>query len=65
MVLKKFFKIIAIILAILTGLIILTLSGYIIYLSATYYRIEDNLSLTIDFNKTKLLELNKNYKKVW
>ena len=62
MVLKKFFKIIAIILAILTGLIILTLSGYVIYLSATYYRIEDNLSLTIDFNKTKLLELNKNYK---
>ena len=41
---KKIFKIVGIIL----GIIILALIGYIIYLFASYHRIEDNLPLEVE-----------------
>ena len=59
---KKTFKIIAIVLACIIGLIVLTLGGYVIYLSATYYRIEDNLNLEISNNNENSISLNTEYK---
>ena len=41
---KKIFKIVGIIL----GIIILALIGYIIYLFASYHRLEDNLPLEVE-----------------
>lgn len=58
---KKTFKIIAIVLACLIGLIVLTVGGYVIYLSATYYRIEDNLELDIQNNNAIQITLNTEY----
>ena len=58
---KKTFKIIAIVLACLIGLIVLTLGGYVIYLSATYYRIEDNINLEINNNNNNLVKLDTEY----
>ena len=46
----------------IVGLIVLTLSGYIIYLSATYYRIEDNISLEINNNLENKISFNTDYK---
>ncbi len=60
--LKKTLKIIAITMASIVGLIVLTLSGYIIYLSATYYRIEDNYNLEINNNNENNVSINTEYK---
>ena len=47
---KKIFKIVGIIL----GIIILALIGYIIYLFASYHRIEDNLPLEVESHAADL-----------
>ena len=54
---KKIFKIVGIIL----GIIILALIGYIIYLFASYHRIEDNLPLEVNpMRQTRNLQQKKN-----
>lgn len=55
---KKIFKgLFALVIVIL--LVVLT---YVIYMFATYYRIEDNQQLTIKQNSTKQMELDKEYR---
>ena len=59
---KKVFKITAIVLASLIGLLILVVAGYVIYVAAQYYRIEDNLTLEINNNQTNVVQTNTSYK---
>ena len=58
---KRIFKITLWTLLGLLATLILILGGYVIYLSAQYYRIEDNKTLVISNPQTSLVELNKNY----
>ena len=62
MVWKKTLKITGITLASLIGLVVLILVGYVIYLSCTYYRIEDNQLIEVTNNKTTQISLNEEYK---
>ena len=48
---KKIIKIIAIVLVAIFALILLVVLGYVIYVAAQYYRIEDNQALTTSKNK--------------
>lgn len=59
--LKKTLKIICFTLLSLVGLILLILVGYVIYLSATYYRIDDNQVLDVTNNQTAQISLNDDY----
>lgn len=59
---KKIFKITAIVIASLIGLLILTVLGYVIYISCQYYRIEDNLKLEVSNNQSNSVQLNQSYK---
>lgn len=47
---KKAIKITAIVLACIIGLAILIVAGYVIYVAAQYYRIEDNIALEVSGN---------------
>ncbi len=58
---KRVVKITAITLAALFGLLVLIVLGYVIYVAAQYYRIEDNASLTIDGTAETQLETGRNY----
>lgn len=58
---KKITKITALVLASILILIILLLGGYLIYISAQYYRIEDNLNLTINNNNSNTINLQTQY----
>ena len=43
------------------GLIVLVLVGYVIYLSCTFYRIEDNQTLEVTNNQTSQVQLGEEY----
>ncbi len=58
---KKVVKITAITLAALFGLLILIVLGYVIYVAAQYYRIEDNAPLTIDGTAETPVETGRDY----
>ncbi len=57
---KTFFKAFGLSIAVLLGVIILTLGSYVLYVSFQYYRIEDNKNLDIDSNQTKTVKTNEN-----
>lgn len=57
---KKAIKVIAISLAVLLLAIILIVGGYVIYISAQYYRIEDNQTIEIVNNNSDKVSLNSN-----
>jgi len=56
---KKALKITAISLAILLGIIILIVAGYVIYISAQYYRIEDFQTIEINNNQSSKVALGE------
>lgn len=60
-IMKKTFKITAITLASIIGLVILLVLGYVIYLSIQYYRIEDNLNLEISNNRNEIVSTATDY----
>ena len=57
----KAVKTVSKIIIILIILVALVVAGYVIYLSKTYYRIEDNQTLEIENNSSKILETNTQY----
>lgn len=57
---KKIFKITAIVLACLIALMVLTVGGYVLYIIASYYRIDDNLELTVTGDGEEV-QLGKDY----
>lgn len=59
---KKIFKITAISLLCLLGTILLILGGYVAYISIQYYRIEDNLELSISNNQNQFVQVGTSYK---
>ncbi len=58
---KKALKITAIVLACLIGAFILIVVGYVIYVAAQYYRIGDNLSLTVSNPQSACVEAGGEY----
>lgn len=58
---KKIVKIVAIALAALIGALILVVLGYVIYVAAQYYRIEDNQTLTVNNQAEAKLSAGKEY----
>lgn len=58
---KKAVKITAIVLASLIGLIILIVAGYVIYVAAQYYRIEDETTLEVDGEAGAKVARGKDY----
>ncbi len=58
---KKIVKITAITLAVLLGLLILIVAGYVIYVAAQYYRIEDNAALTVNGTAETRVETGRDY----
>ena len=58
---KKAIKITAITLASLIGLILLIVIGYVIYVAAQYYRIEDNLTLEVRNGQEEKISLDGEY----
>ena len=56
------FKIVGIVMASILGLGILLVLGYVIYVSCQYYRIKDNLALTINNNQEEVLQTGISYK---
>lgn len=58
---KKIIKIIAISLAAVFALILLVVLGYVIYVAAQYYRIEDNQALTTSKNKEQMVAVGQEY----
>lgn len=58
---KRAVKITAITLAALIGALILLVAGYVIYVAAQYYRIEDNLSLEVKNGQEEKVVLGNEY----
>lgn len=58
---KKVIKIICVSLACVLGAAILAAAGYVIYVAATYYRIEDNLTLEVQGKSDKKLNTGSDY----
>lgn len=58
---KKIVRVTAITLAVLLGLIILIVVGYVIYVAAQYYRIEDNAALEVNGTAQTQIETGKDY----
>lgn len=58
---KRAVKITAITLAVLIGVLILLVAGYVIYVAAQYYRIEDNLSLEVKNGQEEKVVLGNEY----
>ena len=59
---KKIIKITAIVLAALIGLAILIVAGYVIYVAAQYYRIDDNIDLEVSGSaEHEKVAMNKEY----
>ena len=57
----KIFKRVLLVLAILIGIIVLVVGAYVIYMQASYYRIEDNLEIEISNNQEELVNKNQEY----
>ena len=57
----KIFKRVLLVLAILIGIFVLALGIYVIYMQATYYRIEDDLEIEIENNQEDLVKKNQEY----
>ena len=58
---KKIIKIICITLACVILAFVLLAGGYVSYVALQYYRIEDNIELTVINNKDQAVNLNQNY----
>lgn len=58
---KKIIKNIAISLAVVFALILFVVVGYVIYVAAQYYRIEDNLELTTSQNQSQKVAVGREY----
>ena len=58
---KKAVRITAIVLASIIGAMLLLVGGYVVYVIAQYYRIDDKTALEIHNNETKLVEMGKEY----
>ena len=58
---KKIIKIIAIVLVAIFALILLVVLGYVIYVAAQYYRIEDNQALTTSQNTSQKVAVGQEY----
>ncbi len=58
---KKLIKLSALILAVLIGAVVLTVVGYVIYVAAQYYRIEDGQTLTTTSQVEQKVERLKEY----
>ncbi|MGN1372562.1 MAG: endonuclease/exonuclease/phosphatase family protein [Candidatus Coproplasma sp.] len=58
---KRIIKNIAIGLAVVFALILLTVLGYVVYVAVQYYRIEDNQILTTSQNSSQKLEVGQEY----
>jgi endonuclease/exonuclease/phosphatase family metal-dependent hydrolase len=58
---KRAIKITAIVLAVIVLAIVLTAGGYVAYVAANYYRIEDNLTLSIDGGGSSKVKKGEEY----
>ena len=58
---KKIIRITAIVLASIIGAMILLVGGYVVYVIAQYYRIDDKMALEIHNKQTELVAINKEY----
>lgn len=62
---KKIIKITAIVLVALFALLLFVVLGYVIYVAAQYYRIEDNQALTTSQNASQRLAVGQEYSVVY
>lgn len=56
-----FLKILLRVLAVLLAAVILIVGGYVVYVLASYYRIEDNLTLTVNNSREEQVRLGQEY----